>query len=308
MTISDFSKNKVITLISVCIATFKRQLLLEQLLESLSKLLIPENTEIEIIIVDNDKDRSAENVVQKFKTLTNFQVSYFVQPIKNISLTRNKALENAKGNLIAFIDDDETADEKWLYNLYNCLKNYNSDGVFGLVVPRFEEGISDKFKKREYFFSNMAVTGTEAKYMFAGSVLFKSELVKNNKIFFDPEYGITGGEDADFFNRLKQHGVKFINCREAISYEFISKYRTTNKFFLIRNIRGGQTYARNFIKYKGKIFIGVLVPKAFAKLILGTALFFIGIFSTDLKIKSLIYLGSGIGEIRGSLGLYKNIH
>ncbi|BDQ02771.1 glycosyltransferase [Ignavibacterium sp.] len=308
MTISDFSKNKVITLISVCIATFKRQLLLEQLLESLSKLLIPENTEIEIIIVDNDKDRSAENVVQKFKTLTNFQVSYFVQPIKNISITRNKALENAKGNLIAFIDDDETADEKWLYNLYNCLKNYNSDGVFGLVVPRFEEGINDKFKKREYFFSNMGVTGTEAKYMFAGSVLFKSELVKKNKIFFDPEYGITGGEDSDFFNRLKQHGARFINCREAISYEFISKERTTRKFFYNRFIRGGQTYARNFIKHKGEFFIGILIPKAFAKILIGTALLLPGFFHTKFGIKSLSLLGSGIGEIRGSLGFYKNIH
>lgn len=298
------SNNKI----SICIATYKRDDLLRELLQSLSKIILPDQINIETIIVDNDKDGTAQMVVSEFADEVKLNIRYFIQPIKNISLARNTALQNAGGELIAFIDDDETADEKWLYNLYNCLKNYNSDGVFGLVVPRFEEGINDKFKKRGYFFSNMGVTGSEAKYMFAGSVLFKSELVKKNKIFFDPEYGITGGEDADFFNRLKQRGAKFINCREAISYEFISKYRTTNKFFLIRNIRGGQTYARNFIKYKGEIFIGVLVPKAFAKLILGIALFFIGIFNTDLKIKSLIYLGSGIGEIRGSLGFYKNIH
>lgn len=297
--------------ISICIVTYKRVQLLKELLHSLSKLSIPDGFGIEIIIVDNDKDRTAENVVQKFKEISKFKIKYFLQPIKNISLARNTALQNAKGELIAFIDDDETADEKWLHYLNNCLKKFNADGVFGFVVPRFEEDIDERLKKREYYFSDMGETGSEARYMFTGSVLFKSELIKKSNFYFDPGYGITGGEDADFFNRLKSIGANFINCREAISYEFISKYRTSNKFFLTRNIRGGQTYIRNKLKTVNKFdFITklFLLIKSLLKSLYGLVLFGLGFFSFDKKIKGLILLGSGLGETLAVFSIYKKVH
>ncbi len=229
-------------LISICVATYKRPELLSELLYSIKNLVVPQNYLLEVIIVDNDKNCSAEPVIIDFRREVNFGLKYFVQPEKNISLTRNVAIEKASGELIAFIDDDETADKRWLVNLYNCLINFNADGVFGLVVPRFDEGISERFKRREYYFSRMDETGSIARYMFTGSVLLKSDLLKKNKIYFDPAYGLTGGEDSDFFNRLKLRGAKFVNCREAISYEFIGKERTKLSFFLKRNMRGGQTY------------------------------------------------------------------
>jgi len=54
-------------LYSICVATYKRQELLEKLLDSLSKQNLPESVELEIIIVDNDKDLSAQKVVSKRK-------------------------------------------------------------------------------------------------------------------------------------------------------------------------------------------------------------------------------------------------
>ena len=38
------------------------------------------------------------------------RVKYCVEPRQNIALARNKALQNAEGDLIAFIDDDEFPD------------------------------------------------------------------------------------------------------------------------------------------------------------------------------------------------------
>ena len=35
---------------------------------------------------------------------------------QNIALARNKAIENAKGDFIAFIDDDEFPLDQWLLN------------------------------------------------------------------------------------------------------------------------------------------------------------------------------------------------
>lgn len=296
-------------LISICIATYKREKLLSELLESLIKIIIPDNYRIKVIIVDNDKNGSAKEIVESFKNKTNLEINYLIQPVKNISLTRNIALENAKSDFIAFIDDDEIVDKYWLYHLVKCLGKFNADGVFGLVLPRFEEGIPDKYKKREYYFSPMDKSGSEARYMFTGSVLFKSDLIQNHKILFDPRFGLTGGEDADFFNRIKYTGVKLINCREAISYEYISKERTTSKFFLLRNVRGGQTYVRTRLKRGDSIFIRIiLLTKSILKIIYGGVLYLLGIFKFHIKIKSLIILGSGLGEFLGIVGYYKLIH
>ncbi|MEM4736662.1 MAG: hypothetical protein QXD41_02205, partial [Nitrososphaeria archaeon] len=139
-------------------------------------------------------------------------------------------------------------------------------------------------------------------------VLFKSKLVKDNNLWFDPDYGLTGGEDADFFNRLKSKGAKFFNCREAVSYEFIGKDRTSAGFFLKRFIRGGQTHTRSLIKYGNRSKIILTSVKSVIKLSFGTILILPSIFSTHFRIISLMYIGNGIGELRGLTGWHKNVH
>lgn len=296
--------------VSICVATYKRPSLLEKLLKSLDKIVLPENLDAEIIIVDNDKDASAKIIVDKFRLNSKFDVKYFIESEKNISLARNRSIKNAKGKYIAFIDDDETASEEWLINLYKCLKKFNADGVFGLVVPDFEEGINKKFKRRELYFSPMSETGSEARYMYTTNVLINKEIISNPKIYFDPAYGLSGGEDANFFGKLKARGAKFFNCREAISYEFISKERIKKKFFFNRSLRGGQTYTRNIINLKpeNEIFKIILLLKSLIKIISGSLLFLPTLPFLYYNIKSVQLIGTGIGEIRGITGIHKNIH
>lgn len=295
---------------SICIATFRRPYLLEKLLKSLNDLNLSEDMKVEIIIVDNDKDASAKSIVKNFEKYSKFTVKYFIEPIKNISLARNKAIEQSQGDFIAFVDDDETVDKNWLFSLYDCLLKYQADGVFGLVVPEFEEGINNKYKKREIYFSPMDETGSDARFMFAGSVLLKKEMILKSNIFFDSSYGLTGGEDANFFGRLKANGAKFVNCREALSYEFISRERTKLRFFYNRAVRGGQTYIRNFLSLnRNKRAIKViLILKSLLKLTLGFILFFLTLPFFYYNNKSIQYIGTSVGEIRGMFALPKNLH
>ena len=94
---------------SVCIPTYKRPELLKKLLNSLAVQQLPSNLKLEIIVVDNDPDLSAEVVCKQFQKAGQLELHYFTQSIKNISLTRNVAIEHAIGEYILFIDDDEIA-------------------------------------------------------------------------------------------------------------------------------------------------------------------------------------------------------
>ena len=98
---------------SICVNTYKRPVLLKKLLLSFEEQELPQNTELEIIIVDNGPKQLGKKVAEEFKRRNNLKINYFVQPIKNISLTRNVAVKNATGEYILFVDDDAYADKSW---------------------------------------------------------------------------------------------------------------------------------------------------------------------------------------------------
>jgi succinoglycan biosynthesis protein ExoM len=95
--------------VDVCIATYKRLDLIRQLLESLAVQTIIDSLKLRIIIIDNDPEKSAKTTVDTFFSDKDIAYIYDVQPEKNISLTRNKALDYATADYLAFIDDDVNA-------------------------------------------------------------------------------------------------------------------------------------------------------------------------------------------------------
>ena len=127
--------------ISVCICTYKRPGLLANLLEKLQQQRTNDLFTYSVVVVDNDVNESAKTVVETFKQKSSFNIDYFVEPEQNISLARNKAVGSARGNFIAFIDDDEYPEPNWLLNFYKTLTDINADGVLGPVVPYYPDGI-----------------------------------------------------------------------------------------------------------------------------------------------------------------------
>ena len=124
--------------ISVCIYTYTRPQLLAHLLNELQKQTIDQLFTFSIVVVDNDSSHSAQKTVEAFREGSLVPVEYCNEPEQNIALARNRAVQNAKGNLIAFIDDDEFPDAGWLLNFYTALLTYKADAVLGPVKPHFE--------------------------------------------------------------------------------------------------------------------------------------------------------------------------
>ena len=125
-------------MISICIATFKREKHHDCLLHLLvGEIERPEP--IEIVVCDNDSARSAEDIVNAASKDADISIRYYCEPEQNISLARNKTVHEAKGQWIAFIDDDEPPHKNWLSELYKAIKTFNADGAFGPVEPKFPQ-------------------------------------------------------------------------------------------------------------------------------------------------------------------------
>ena len=260
---------------------------------------------MEIIVVDNHPKKSAEHIVSKFPSSMCIKLLYLGQPIKNISLTRNLAVENASGQYILFIDDDEVASPDWVSNLLIILKKFNADGVFGYVEPEFHRDAAQWIKQRDFFFSPMTPTGTEAKFTFTTNCLLKSSLLKGINGPFDVRYGISGGGDPYLFETLKKQGAKFVNCREAVTMEYLPLERSNLTYILKRALKGGNTGALRIIDNTTdkKIFQKIIIlSKAFANLLISSFLLFLFYPKITRRTKNLMKIASNVGRVLSVFG------
>ena len=232
--------------ITICICTYKRSELLRQLLTSLERQITEGLFDYSVVIVDNDKAGLAAPVAELCARQSNIRMSYYLEPEQNIAIARNKAVDSAKGDFVAFIDDDEFPDENWLLNLYKALHQFRADGVLGPVKPCFETEpppwiIRGKLCERESF--QTGATIQNPKHTRTGNVLLDRKIFDKGSLF-DPLFGKTGGEDVDFFRRMIQKGNTFVWCNEACVHEVIPPQRLKRSFFLKRALLRGVANAQ----------------------------------------------------------------
>lgn len=226
--------------IAICVLTYKRPQLLRQLLDSLLEQEESLNYTYSVYIIDNDCLRSAENVVSDFIEKYKISFNYHVEPVQNISLARNKALEVTDEDYIAFIDDDEYASKKWLSELYDVMKNSEADVVNGQMKAVFCKEPS-KWISESNFFDRITYPNYSTNYLVKGSgnCLLRRSSIERTGIKFDPAYGLTGGEDTKFFDDLENKGIKFCWAANAIAYEHILSERMCLSWAIKRNVRAG---------------------------------------------------------------------
>jgi succinoglycan biosynthesis protein ExoM len=289
----------------VCIATYKRRQLLRKLLDSILNQNLTDNINLQVIVVDNDVEKSAEHIIKEYENKENITFEYFVQPEKNISLTRNVAVDNSKGEYLLFIDDDEEADKDWIVKYLEAINKYNADGVFGPVLPLFHDLTPAWMKEGSFFKKDCPPTGNIAVSTRTSNCIIKAELIKSEPVPFDPEYGITGGEDTHLFTRLKRKGAIFISSTEAIVIEFIPPERTTMKWLFKKSFQTGNTATRRMIENAGnKLLKKVeLFLRAVVFGIISFTLIIIHLPSKKLSAKWLMKFASNAGHIVAVIGI-----
>lgn len=227
--------------ITVCICTYKRIAYLAYLLAQLGAEQTGGLFSYSILVVDNDRSRSAERVVEDFSQTSLIETQYLVEPRQNIALARNMAVKNVRGDFIAFIDDDEFPTEHWLKTLFTECEKRHVDGVLGPVKPRYEVPppkwvVVGGFYDRSSYPTGLVIDGGKGR---TGNVLFRKAIVDGESKPFRPEFHT--GEDQDFFQRMILKGYVFTWCHEAMVYEWVPPIRWSRIFLLRRALLQGVT-------------------------------------------------------------------
>lgn len=221
-------------------------MLLSRLLDKLKEQITGGRFSISVVVVDNDAAESGRDAVLAARKGSLIPIEYHVEPERNISLARNRSVENAKGNMIAFIDDDEFPQQDWLLNHHKTLLTTQADGVLGPVLPHFDGGspkwlLSSGLLERSVFATGQVLRN--ARDTRTGNVLLWRSLFVDKEDRFDPKFGKTGGGDAVFFKRMMEKGKTFVWCNEALVFETIPPERQKRMYYVKRAFTRGMTEA-----------------------------------------------------------------
>ncbi len=228
--------------ISICVITFQRPQGLQRLLDSLAELQLG-GFSCELILVDNDAAASARAIAAGVSLP--MPVHYFVEPEKNIARARNRCVAEARGEWLAFIDDDETADPRWLQAYRDIQPGYpQAAAFFGPVLPEFSGPLRSRWLDASFYQRPRFATGTRLQYTQTrtGNALVHRSWFERHR--FDPAFGRSGGSDVAFFRRLQADGAEFFWCDRAVVRETVPPERLQARWLIRRAFRGGQGYTR----------------------------------------------------------------
>jgi glycosyltransferase involved in cell wall biosynthesis len=122
--------------ISVILCTYNRAGSLPTALESVVSSRLPSSVEWEVLVVDNNSSDDTRAVAERFCHTHPNRVRYIFEPLQGKSNALNRGIREARGEILAFVDDDVTADPNWLVELTAPLLKQDAwVGVGGRILP-----------------------------------------------------------------------------------------------------------------------------------------------------------------------------
>jgi len=247
----------------VIVTTYNRK---EFLSETLNSILNQTFSDFELIVVDNFSNYYFFELIRSFNDER-------IHPYQNknngiIAINRNFGIKKAKGNYIAFCDDDDVWVENKLEKQVEVMEEENSSLVSSNVYV-FKKNISDyKFINKKTVISNIH------DLLKLNPINTSSVLVKNtSKVLFPEDRALVAIEDFALWIELYIYGYKFSFIEEAlVYYRDMDNFSKNNKasthyklVYLFRNVK--HKYRRinvnkhiliNIIKYSVKSIVKIL--------------------------------------------------
>lgn len=228
--------------ITIAIASCGRPTL-ARTLASLDAVNIPKGMTAEVVVADDDPGGAAARVVAATGP-RRLPVRCLVVAARNVSAARNACLDAARGDLLAFIDDDEWAGPEWLERMLACKREFAADCVFGPVFPRYPDGTPGWLVRANPLYVEWGRRGREVRTGRSGNALFDIAFARDHALRFDGALGVTGGEDTAFFAAFHRAGGRLVVTDDAPLFEHVPAARLTPAYLRTRSLRSGQSYAR----------------------------------------------------------------
>lgn len=192
--------------------------------------------DIEIVLVDDQsKDRSAE-IIKKFQS-THSEIVYFLQPEnKGAGHARNKALELARGQYVAFLDADDIWKPEKVEKQVKLLKDKN--GAFCFTAIEMIDGENNVIKGKRKIREEV-----DYKFLLSNTMIPTSAVMVDRCIKGDFRMHLRrGGQDyATWLGLLRDRSIAYGIDEVLTSYRIDGESLSSNKLDSVKQIWEIQT-------------------------------------------------------------------
>lgn len=235
--------------ISVLICTRNRASSLRQTLES---LFCPANLgspDWEVVVVDNESDDNTSAVCRDFRERFPRHFRFLGEKKRGHSNALNSAIAAARGEILAFTDDDVQCAPDYLQGIRTVLGQYPADGVQGRVLPEFEGGRPEWLDSD--FGLTIALRDCSNEVVDLEGPLFGCNMIVRGEVFrkiggFSPELGPGAaglGADTEITLRMREAGCRLIYAPQIIVWHHLPRERLTKSYFRKRFFTDGCSVA-----------------------------------------------------------------
>jgi glycosyltransferase involved in cell wall biosynthesis len=230
-----------INFLTVAIPTHNRAAVLHESLERLTKLHVPDNTDWELLVVQNACNDSTPDVIDEFaRTLP---VHALVESRPGVGNARNAAVAAARGQYVIFTDDDVAVDPMWLSAYATAFAEHPDYALFGgPIVPRFTapppDWLEQTFTQVAPAYGRCVADRPDATLgprlmPYGANMAFRADVFREES--FDPRYGPIGtkrinGSETDLIRRILARGHTGQWVASAVVEHRIQPAQMTTRF------------------------------------------------------------------------------
>jgi GT2 family glycosyltransferase len=210
----------------ICIPTFKRPQSLARLLGAIATL--ETHADIAVLVADNDAQIHAGfDLANAMAPGFRFPLRAVIAHQRGIAQVRNTLIEDAlKGEtrFLAMIDDDEWPDTGWIDGFLRAAEETGAGVLQGSIL--FNHPAQTDIVR---------TSGPADMLQGAGNLLIARAVLETmTQPWFDPVFALGGGEDHDFFVRLRAAGVPMAWADEARCFGDVPETRARLSWMLTR--------------------------------------------------------------------------
>jgi GT2 family glycosyltransferase len=231
--------------ITVILCTYNRYQSLAKALESVAASVLPDSIDWEVLVVDNNSRDLTHDVVEEFRRQYPGRFRYLFEGQQGKSYALNSGIREARGEVLAFMDDDVTVEPAWLENLTSVLHDGKYAGsagrilpMRGFVPPRWLalDGPLNLAGALCAYCNPGDVPGELKTPPYGANMAFRSEMFEKYG-FFRTDLGPRPNsemrfEDTEFGRRLMLGGERLRYVPSAIVYHEVHESRVRKEFFL----------------------------------------------------------------------------
>ncbi len=252
--------------ISIVVCTQNRAEMLRGALASLFDLTT-NGFAYEIVVIDNGSKDHTQQVIAEAARESKHLLRGICEPERGIVPARNRGIRESCGRWIAFFDDDQLADSRWLVELHDGVTAKRCRVAGGAVYLSFPSGCARKLDPTVRMLLGEAKLGKEPCPYGGRLTPGCGNLIVERTVFDEVgifERTVDGrGEDTDLFSRIEQAGIAAWYFPSAIVHHLTPPERLTHAYLLnLARRMGAGIAARQAAQYSGGRFAALWLAKA----------------------------------------------